>query len=157
MAQMKREEQDMVNQEITEMEKKESTTTTTTTSASAAAASSSPSFKFNAQAPEFVPRSHTQIPISGYFYPCFHLLGGGASSADWLYVADQDPVCFISNSNGSLPNSHKNLLTQDIQQKIIKQVRHLFPSLFFSLESNEEREMIFLCLVLKISKKLRYE
>ena len=122
MAQLKREEQEMVNQETAEMEKKESSTTT-----SAAA-----SFKFNAQAPEFVPRSHTQVPISGYFYPCFHLLGGGAGSADWLYVADQDPVHFISNSNGSLPNSSKNLLTHDIQQKIIKQVRHLFPFLSFS-------------------------
>ncbi|RVW61339.1 La-related protein 6C [Vitis vinifera] len=116
MAQLKREEQEMVNQETAEMEKKESSTTT-----SAAA-----SFKFNAQAPEFVPRSHTQVPISGYFYPCFHLLGGGAGSADWLYVADQDPVHFISNSNGSLPNSSKNLLTHDIQQKIIKQVEYQF-------------------------------
>ena len=138
MAQLKREEQEMVNQETAEMEKKESSTTT-----SAAA-----SFKFNAQAPEFVPRSHTQVPISGYFYPCFHLLGGGAGSADWLYVADQDPVHFISNSNGSLPNSSKNLLTHDIQQKIIKQVRHLFPFLsfpflFFSLSSVSECKRCF--------------
>jgi La-related protein 7 len=32
--------------------------------------SSNSSFKFNVQAPEFVPRSHSQIPISGYYYSC---------------------------------------------------------------------------------------
>ncbi|GMN37548.1 hypothetical protein TIFTF001_006896 [Ficus carica] len=32
-------------------------------------------FRFNAQAPEFVPRTKTQMPVSGYIYPCLHILG----------------------------------------------------------------------------------
>lgn len=131
MAQLNREDSEMVNQETLEMEKKESSA-----AAAAATSAAAASFKFNAQAPEFVPRSHTQVPISAYFYPCFHVLGGGAAPADWLYVADQDPVHFISNSNGSLPNSSKNILTHDIQQKIIKQVppSFSFSFLYFSTQ-----------------------
>ncbi|OAP02513.1 LARP6c [Arabidopsis thaliana] len=72
-------------------------------------------FKFNAQAPEFVPRSHTTAPapqvspVSGYFYPCFHYNGGciggcgggvcggggtgvGTQSSDWIYVGGGDPT-----------------------------------------------------------------
>lgn len=83
------------------------------------------SFKFNVQAPEFVPRSHTpqpQVPISGYFYPCFQILGG-SSDSDWFYVGDQDPSsCLIPTTNVSLPNSSKNILTPDLQLKIVKQV-----------------------------------
>ncbi|KAD4179209.1 hypothetical protein E3N88_27800 [Mikania micrantha] len=55
--------------------------------------SNSNSFKFNAHAPEFVPSSHTQIPVSGYFYPCFNYVGvGGNDVSDWVYVGggDQD-------------------------------------------------------------------
>lgn len=80
------------------------------------------SFKFNAQAPEFVPRSHSQMPISGYFYPCFQILGG-AGSSDWFYVGDQDPTSYlIPSTNLALPNCPKNILTHDLQLKIIKQV-----------------------------------
>lgn len=85
----------------------------------------SPSFKFNAQAPEFVPRSHTQMPeVSDYVYPaCFHILGGSAGS-DWIYVGngDQEPAYLISNPNPPLPNRSKTTFTDDLQQKIIKQV-----------------------------------
>lgn len=90
---------------------------------------SNSSFKFNVQAPEFVPRSqHAHVPISGYFYPCFQILGGSGES-DWFYVGDQDPTCLIPNANVPLPNcSNKNLLNPDLQQKIVKQVLLLYSS-----------------------------
>lgn len=81
-------------------------------------------FKFNAQAPEFVPRSHTQMPISDYnVYPaCIQFLGGTGGS-DWFYVGDQEPAYLISNQNVSLPDHRsKSTLTDDLHQKIIKQV-----------------------------------
>ncbi|KAK7400835.1 hypothetical protein VNO78_12142 [Psophocarpus tetragonolobus] len=92
------------------------------------------SFKFNAQAPEFVPRSHTQMPISGYFYPCFQILGGSAES-DWFFVGEQDPSCLIPTANVAIPNSSKNVLTPDLQQKIVKQVEYQFSDM--SLLANE--------------------
>ncbi|KAL7582224.1 hypothetical protein Lser_V15G45794 [Lactuca serriola] len=104
--------------------------------------SSSPSFKFNAHAPEFVPSSHTQIPVSGYFYPCFNYLGvggnDGGGSGEWVYVggSDQDQqVQFFSNPDVVIPNYSKNVLTEDLQQKIIKQVEYQFSGL--SLLANE--------------------
>ncbi|GLU02994.1 hypothetical protein SLE2022_202180 [Rubroshorea leprosula] len=99
--------------------------------------SSSVPFKFNAQAPEFVPRSHAQMPMSGYFYPCFHYLGGAAGS-DWLFVGDdQDPAAYLlSNPSMSIPNcSSKNVLTDDRRQKIVKQVEYQFSDM--SLLANE--------------------
>ncbi|KAJ0010461.1 hypothetical protein Pint_34474 [Pistacia integerrima] len=92
-------------------------------------------FKFNAQAPEFVPRSQTQMPISGYYYPCFHYLGGTVGASDWIFVGDQEPVYAISNPNVTLPNSPKNVLTDDLKQKIIKQVEYQFSDM--SLLANE--------------------
>ncbi|KAK2434114.1 RNA-binding protein [Trifolium repens] len=96
--------------------------------------SSNSSFKFNVQAPEFVPRSHSQIPISGYYYPCFQILGGSAES-DWFYVGDQDPSCLIPNASVPPPNCSKNVLNPDLQQKIVKQVEYQFSDL--SLLANE--------------------
>ncbi|KAF7810921.1 la-related protein 6C [Senna tora] len=94
-----------------------------------------PSFKLNAQAPEFVPRSHAQMPISGYFYPFFQILGG-AGASDWFYVGDQDPSsCLISTNNVALPTCSKNVLTHDLQQKIVKQVEYQFSDM--SLLANE--------------------
>ncbi|KAL7206574.1 hypothetical protein ACSBR2_019316 [Camellia fascicularis] len=98
------------------------------------AAASSGSFKFNAHAPEFVPRMQTQVPISGYFYPCFHFLGGSGAS-DWIYVGDQEPIQLISDSTVALPNYSKNVLTQDLHQKIIKQVEYQLSDM--SLLANE--------------------
>ncbi|PRQ23238.1 putative lupus La protein [Rosa chinensis] len=93
------------------------------------------SFKFNAQAPEFVPRSHTQMPISGYFYPCFHFLGDTASP-DWFYIGDQElPPYLISNPNIPITNRSKNVLPDELQQKIIKQVEYQFSDM--SLLANE--------------------
>ncbi|KAJ8645590.1 hypothetical protein MRB53_007338 [Persea americana] len=92
--------------------------------ATAMTAAASVSFKFNAQAPEFVPRSQAQVPISGYFYPCFHFIGGGGS--DWFYVGDQEPVQLIADSGVAGPTSPKNFLSDDLRQKIIKQVEYQF-------------------------------
>ncbi|KAL9354496.1 hypothetical protein Peur_052466 [Populus x canadensis] len=96
--------------------------------------SDSVSFKFNAQAPEFVPRSHTnttQLPISGYFYPCFHYFGATASAAggsDWIFVGDPDHAAayLISNNPNhamsNCPSKNRGVLTDDLREKIIKQV-----------------------------------
>ncbi|XP_050231994.1 la-related protein 6C [Mercurialis annua] len=105
------------------------------------------SFKFNAQAPEFVPRSRnqtTQMPISGYYYPCFHYVGGNGGS-DWFLVGDQDPhnaaaaaTYLISNPNDPVsPNSSNKsvILTDDLRQKILKQVEYQFSDM--SLLANE--------------------
>ncbi|CAK9150798.1 unnamed protein product [Ilex paraguariensis] len=97
-------------------------------------ATSSSAFKFNAQAPEFVPRSHTQIPIPGYYYPCFHYLDGSDGS-DWIYVGDQELVPSVTNPNVSVPNCSKDVLTEDLKQKIIKQVEYQFSDT--SLLANE--------------------
>ncbi|KAL6963956.1 hypothetical protein U1Q18_034962 [Sarracenia purpurea var. burkii] len=128
MAQAQPEEK---HQETREMETKDSASSTTTT---AAANATSVSFKFNAHAPEFVPRTPTQVPISGYYYPCVHLLGGDGGS-DWFYVGDQEPIQLISNSTVTLPNYSKNVLTDNLQQKIIKQVEYQFSDM--SLLANE--------------------
>ncbi|KAL5705114.1 hypothetical protein ACHQM5_023457 [Ranunculus cassubicifolius] len=95
--------------------------------------SSAPLSKLNVHAPEFVPRSQPpQVtpPVSGYYYPCFHFLGGsgsGATGSNWLYVGgDQDPVQFFTNSNIAMPNYSKNFLSDDLRQKIVKQVEFQF-------------------------------
>ncbi|XP_057964359.1 la-related protein 6C [Malania oleifera] len=78
----------------------------------------SASFKFNAQAPEFVPRSHAQMPISGYYYPCFQF------GPDWFFIEDQEPLNLISGSNFAVSNCSKNVLTDDLRLKIVKQVEY---------------------------------
>ncbi|KAJ8766666.1 hypothetical protein K2173_001186 [Erythroxylum novogranatense] len=108
-------------------------------SSSSSGGNTSASFKFNAQAPEFVPRSNasSQIPVSGYYIPCFHYLGA-ANGSDWFFVGDQDPSSFlISNQNLAVPNqsNQNNVLTDDLRQKIIKQVEYLFSDM--SLLANE--------------------
>ena len=80
------------------------------------------SFKFNAQAPEFFPRSQTQMPVTGYFHPYFHFLGGAPATSDWFFIGDQEPTYLIPNPTIPLPNFSKNARSEDIQQKIVKQV-----------------------------------
>ncbi|CAN1278384.1 La-related protein 6C [Linum perenne] len=131
----------------------DSNSSTTTTAPPAASSSSSSSgglpFKFNAQAPEFVPRSNSssssssqQIsPISGYFYPCFHYMGASGGS-DWFFLGDQDPsspaaaaaaaTYLISNPNLGLPSKD---LTDDLRQRIVKQAEYQFSDM--SLLANE--------------------
>ena len=90
-------------------------------------------FKFNAQAPEFVPRSHTnttQLPLSGYFYPCFQNFGATTSAtgrSDCIFVGDQDHAAYLisNNPNVAMPNcptKNSDALTDDLRKKIIKQV-----------------------------------
>ncbi|XP_052194277.1 la-related protein 6C [Diospyros lotus] len=100
----------------------------------AKASSGSVSFKFNAHAPEFVPRKHAQLPISGYYYPCFHFLGGTGGS-DWVYVGDQEPFRLVSDSAVAVPNCPKNVLSDDLKQMIIKQVEYQLSDM--SLLANE--------------------
>ncbi|KAG6651844.1 hypothetical protein CIPAW_06G141200 [Carya illinoinensis] len=96
------------------------------------------SFKFNARAREFVPRSYTQMPASAYFYPGFNFLGrsiGGGS--DWLFVGYQEPPAYlISNPDVVAPHYRtKTVLTDDLKQKIIKQVEYQFSNM--NLLANE--------------------
>ena len=88
-------------------------------------------FKFNAQAPEFVPGSHTQMPVSGYFYPYFQYLGGGSSGSDWIYLGgDQDSFHLVSSTpNVLISNYSTDVPSEDLQQKIIRQV--LFYAVFW--------------------------
>lgn len=98
--------------------------------------SASVAFKFNAHAPEFVPRSQAQTPMSGYFYPYFQFVDGNVVGSDWLYVGgDQESYGLFPGSNDSLPNCSKNCLTDDLQQRITKQVEYLFSDL--SLLAND--------------------
>ncbi|KAK3195692.1 hypothetical protein Dsin_027002 [Dipteronia sinensis] len=125
------------DQEMMMIQQKETMNMKNTTDDNGTCSASVP-FRFNVQAPEFVPRSHStlpaaaQVPISGYYYPCFHYLGGaattGGGSTDWFFVGDQadQPLYVISNPNVSMPNSSKNLLTDDLRQKIVKQVEYQF-------------------------------
>lgn len=79
-----------------------------------------PRFRFNAQAPEFVPRSQTQMPVSGYFYPCFHF-------PDWVYVGDHEqPSYWISGPDTTPAACSKNVIPDELQHKIIKQVLRMF-------------------------------
>ncbi|KAJ6766189.1 LA-RELATED PROTEIN 6C [Salix purpurea] len=79
-------------------------------------------FKFNAQAPEFVPRSHTntaQLPISGYFYPCFQNFGATASAtggSDWIFVGDEDHAAYLisdypNHAMSNWPSKNRDVLT----------------------------------------------
>lgn len=119
-------EEDVVNNKEKEITKINHNTTSNNNNGNISTSSSSASapFKFNVQAPEFVPRSHTQMPISGYYYPCFQYIGGTATgSADWIFVGDQEPVYVISSPSVAMPsNTSKNVLTDDLRAKIIKQV-----------------------------------
>ncbi|KAF6143511.1 hypothetical protein GIB67_029680 [Kingdonia uniflora] len=84
------------------------------------------SFKFNAQAPAFVPRTQPQVPISGYIYPYIHYLGCGNVGSNWYYVSEQEPVHFVPNTNVSAPSSPKHCLSDDMTDKIVKQVEYQF-------------------------------
>ncbi|GAB2287744.1 hypothetical protein Dimus_022104 [Dionaea muscipula] len=103
------------------------------------------SFKFNAHAPEFVPRSHAnapaaQMPISGaYYYPYLQFLDHATSTVvgtdHWFYFTDQDTHRLFPNSNLSISNSSRTSIVDDLQQKIMKQVEYLFSDL--SLLAND--------------------
>lgn len=98
---------------------------------SSSSSNSSVPFKFNVQAPEFVPSSFNnnataQMPVSGYFYPCFHYIAGNDAGADWLYVGNQDSLQLVSSPSSVITNYSKDVLTPELKQKIIKQVSCFF-------------------------------
>ncbi|KAK4378405.1 hypothetical protein RND71_000267 [Anisodus tanguticus] len=104
----------------------------------------SASFKFNVQAPEFVPRSHTATTttsISSYFYPYFqYLSGGNAVTSDWLYVGDQDTLSYVPNQNFSAM-LQKDVLPEDVENKIIKQVEYQLRDMRLLANENLLRQM----------------
>ncbi|KAK8568145.1 hypothetical protein V6N12_006706 [Hibiscus sabdariffa] len=103
-------------------------------SAKTSAGSHGVTFRFNAHAPEFVPRLQNQMPISGYYYPWFHYHCGDAAASDWF--GDQEPVTYmVPNANLSIPTFPSNVLNNDLRQKIIKQVEYQFSDM--SLLANE--------------------
>lgn len=99
-----------------------------TCSYSSSSSNTNAPFKFNVQAPEFVPSSYNnatttaQMPVSGYFYPCFHYIAGNDAGADWLYVGNQDSLQLVSSPSSVITNYSKDVLTAELKQKIIKQV-----------------------------------
>ncbi|KAL7125321.1 hypothetical protein ABFS83_14G109700 [Erythranthe nasuta] len=128
--------------------------------------SSGGSFKFNVAAPEFVPTvSQTvaaappvpaQVPITGYFYPCFQSIDGG--SGNWIYVADQEiaipliqskinakvgPAQIAAAAAAATVHHHHNnnqppkeiALADELKQKIIKQAEYMFSDM--SMLANE--------------------
>lgn len=96
-------------------------------------------FRFNAAAPEFVPRTQAQPQVAndqpplttGYFYPCFQYLDG-TSSGSWIYVADQETVIPLvqpkpnaksqPQEQSTSPHAKDVALSDELKQKIIKQV-----------------------------------
>ncbi|XP_041993573.1 la-related protein 6C-like [Salvia splendens] len=101
------------------------------------------SFKFNVEAPEFVPAP--AAPITGYFYPCFPSMDGGTGS--WIYVSDPEmaiPLAVQPRPNGKAaasahisPHHHPKeaVLSEELKQKIIKQAEYMFSDM--SMLANE--------------------
>lgn len=93
------------------------------------------SFKFNVAAAEFVPTmavaAPPQVPITGYFYPCFQSIDG--TSGSWIYVSDQEisiPMVQTKH-NANVASTHMQphphqpkdvALSDELKSKIIKQV-----------------------------------
>ncbi|PIN14193.1 putative RNA-binding protein [Handroanthus impetiginosus] len=101
-------------------------------------------FKFNAAAPEFVPRSYgsqAEVPFSGYFYPYFQYFDG--SSENYVYIADQESTIPLVenniNSKAGLKHnqrcSNENALTDELKEKIVKQAEYMFSDM--SMITNE--------------------
>ncbi|XP_049402609.1 la-related protein 6C-like [Solanum stenotomum] len=95
------------------------------------------SFKFNVQAPAFVPRkSHaTTIPISGgYLYPCnFQYVSTNNNSK--IYGGDQDATSLLQEPTFVSSLSQKDKLPEDLRLKVIKQVEYQLSDM--SLLANE--------------------
>nr|GMD00092.1 la-related protein 6C [Ipomoea batatas] len=108
---------------------------TSSSTSSGAANANNNNFKLNVQAPEFVPRSVAQMPVSGYFYPYFQY-------QDWIYVGDQDPTPFYNNQNLSPPpTQQKNSLPDEVKQKIIKQVEYQLSDMSLLANENLAKQM----------------
>ncbi|KAL3814195.1 hypothetical protein ACJIZ3_015463 [Penstemon smallii] len=115
------------------------------------------SFKFNAAAPEFVPRTHVpvqpqaaqaqvqvQVPLTtDYYYPCFQYVDG--TSGSWIYVADQETAIQLiqpkpNSKSGSAqtqnqPAKETVVLSDELKLKINKQAEYMFSDM--SMLANE--------------------
>lgn len=108
-------------------------------------------FRFNAAAPEFVPRSQaTEVSMMGYFLPCLPYIDGN-NGGSWVYVAAGQETCnmpMVSDQKpnvkaaaaavaGALPQHREkeNAISNELKQKIIKQVEYQFSDM--SLLANE--------------------
>ncbi|KAK9164377.1 hypothetical protein Syun_005279 [Stephania yunnanensis] len=152
--------------------KKEMMMMSSSSTASSTAGGGGGGFKFNVHAPEFVPRSSSsssssassvQQPISGYYYPCFHLLGANAnanaaaaaSSPDWFYVSSgqEDTVHLLPN----FPTNNSDHL----RHKILKQVEYQFSDMsllasdHLTKHMNKDHEGFVPVSVIASSKKIK--
>ncbi|CAN6460076.1 unnamed protein product [Victoria cruziana] len=83
--------------------------------------------KLNAQAPEFVPRSQSQTTVPGFVYPCFHVVGGDGSQICYFPEHDLLSAQGLCSGLAFVPSSgSRDVLTEDLRQKIVKQVEYQF-------------------------------
>nr|XP_016509580.1 PREDICTED: la-related protein 6C-like [Nicotiana tabacum] len=94
------------------------------------------SFKFNVQAPEFVPKSHATIPISGYIYPYFQYVNTTITTTtnDWISGGDLT-ISFVQEPSFVSTLSQKDILPEELRLKVIKQVEYQLSDM--SLLANE--------------------
>ncbi|XP_073137442.1 la-related protein 6C-like isoform X1 [Henckelia pumila] len=111
-------------------------------------------FKFNAAAPEFVPRLQpAEVSMMGYFFPCLPYIDGNSSGGSWIYVAAGQETCnvpLVSDQKpnvkaaakmaaGALPQHREKennaAISEELKKKIIKQVEYQFSDM--SLLANE--------------------
>ncbi|MQL87268.1 hypothetical protein Taro_019811 [Colocasia esculenta] len=73
-------------------------------------------FKLNAEAPEFVPRSHAAPVSTGFFHPWYGFMGSNAS--DWFRLMGQEPLRLFSDGV-EYQLSNANLLANDSLMKLM--------------------------------------
>ncbi|CAI9104381.1 OLC1v1003039C1 [Oldenlandia corymbosa var. corymbosa] len=103
------------------------------------------SFRFNVDAPEFVPRPPAPVPISGYFVPCFPFMGTGGNGGDWIFLGEQDALSLVSNSksNSAVHNQQPKtaVLTEELQRKILKQMEYQFSDMSLLANDNLAKQI----------------
>ncbi|KAG9155635.1 hypothetical protein Leryth_017044 [Lithospermum erythrorhizon] len=103
-------------------------------------------FKFNAHAPEYVPKSTPAVPVSGYIVPCLQYGGGSAGADKWIFVSDKDVIPLVANPDVSIPtsqctNNNNAVLTEQLQNKIIKQVEYQFSDMSLLANDNLAKQI----------------
>ncbi|RAL38855.1 hypothetical protein DM860_015216 [Cuscuta australis] len=90
-------------------------------------------FKFNVQAPEFVPRS---VPVPGYFYPYLQY-------QDWIYVGNSQVSSPLYSTPNVGPNSQyqKIPIPDEVKHKIIKQVEYQLSDMSLLANENLAKQM----------------
>ncbi|CDY22991.1 BnaC03g40780D [Brassica napus] len=129
MAQMQREPVESVTKETTEKKILDGG------GGGGSSASKASSFKFNAQAPEFVPRSHATALTPQRrrrSYRRFSVVGLDLHPVHHQNIHDPTAAFYVSNpvvqfpANQNLSSSSKSLLSDDLRLKIVKQVEYQF-------------------------------